>query len=857
MSEDYGKNLTLSYCQQSLEQLSQTLSSPSPYTNGFDKIHFPECNTPSPDDGGLYPYQRVARDLLRNSDNLNLLVSSPTGSGKTRVIEECVAIARERQQRIFVAEPLVALVEQIYARIGGERICMLTGPSRKGLENADVVICTYEVLARIASCEPQRLDGCPRIVLDEFHFLGTDRGPVIEEILAHCQCGRSIVALSGTMPNVADLAAFLVRINDFPTHVLGAARRPIEISFYAYAAAEDQMSALQPPQRPLPFRSQSIGGISNRQSLLRFLTQLDKWDCHPSLLVAFSCRRLDEMADWAASVSTIEREAKRLVATGFGKLLKGIAPEDRGLFAIYRHWADRGVAVHHSHAPTPYLELVSWLAERRALKLVFSSSTLSAGINLPVRTMCLLSARVPKKSPEGGMDHVDIDPLLFHQLVGRAGRPGHETVGNCIVLIKKNSDYSSAQALMTCLVPPVLPLSGFSAGDVLRATRDRRNLLAEIQALACPLEHALSLQVVRDARIRDAALTHLTSPALIDLLEKQVCAVHEILRSPSLLLPFALIVSSEQKSLFLYTDGGFSISSASLAEEALDRTIPLTTTKRGTKKIPFEDVNAVFSLQDAYKLLLAPLEDNGHLREIRKICFLHEQAKIYLNSSPLQEEFDRAARAMEGSCLKKSSSGYVLTLLGSAACEIRTSTDPSVVLQKLLACGELDAMQALAFASQFLQEGGGRHDDAVIEDAEFEAQLAEASSVLDGTTLKEALRGSEGTCREWTLAVLCWANGANLERLRQLVPVGSFCRHVTRVADFCEETSQALKSLGADPASFDQASKKISHGMPFLKRGVWKTQEVEDPDLGQEMTCLGGESRDLDMSHIFGEDADV
>ena len=852
MSEPCGKNSTPSYSQQNLDQLCDAISSPALHTNGFDKIHFPECNTPSPSDDGLYPYQAVSDALIRGGQNLNLLVASPTGSGKTRVIEMCVADARSKGERIFIAEPLIALAEQIYTRIGGDDTCMITGPSRKGSETADVVVCTFEVLARIAASEPQRLDGCPRIVIDEFHFLGTDRGCVIQEILSHCQRGRSIVALSGTMPNVADLAAFLSRINNFPTYVVGAARRPIDISFYTYAAAEDKMSMLAPPQRPQPFRSQAIGGIGDRQCLIRFLNQLATWECHPSLLVTFSCRRLDEMADWAAGVTSIDRAEKRHVATGFAKMLRDIDPRDRGLFAIYRHWADHGVAVHHSHAPTPYLELVSWLAEKKAVKLVFSSSTLSAGINLPVRTMCLLSARVPKKSPDGGMDHVDIDPLLFHQLVGRAGRPGYETVGNCIIVTKKNSDYSSAQALMTCVVPPVLPLSGFTPGDVLRATRDRRNLLSEIQALACPMEHGLALQVDRDRRIRDAALAHLKDSQATDLLQKQVRAVHELLKAPATLLPFALVVSSEKKSLILHTDGGFLISSETPSGEGIDRVIPLTAPKRAVKKIPFEEVGAVFSLQEAFKILLTPLLHED-LRLVRKICFLHEQAKIYLETSPLQEEFERAARPMEDFCLKKSPDGFTLTDVGMAACEIRTTPAPAEVLRRLLNCGELDVMQALAFASQILQEGGGRQDVPSFDDDDFAAQMVEAESILEGPVLKEALRGADATCREWTLAVLAWSQGASLERLRQIVPVGSFCRHVTRVSDCCVEIAQALKSLGSDPSSFEKASDSVSHGMPFLKRGVWKTFEIEEPPELSEL-ARPDEGRDIDMSQIFGEE---
>jgi hypothetical protein len=815
MSEPSGNGSALAYSRQSLEQLAATLARPLAASESFDKVFYPECNAAELAQDGLYPYQCVARDLLRGSENLNLLVASPTGSGKTRVIEECVALARAKRQRIFVAEPLIALVEQIYARLGGDNICMLTGPSRKGLEGADVVVCTYEVLARLAACEPQRLDGCPRIVLDEFHFLGTDRGPVIEEILAHCQPGRSVVALSGTMPNTAQLAAFLARINGFPTYVVGAAQRPIQISFYAYAAAEDRMSALALPQRPQPFRSQAFGGVHDRQALLRLLAQLDDWDCHPSLLVSFSCRRLDEMANWAASVSNIDRGARSLVAIGFGKLLKGVPPEDRGLFALYRHWANHGVAVHHSHAPVPYLELVSWLAEKRALRLVFSSSTLSAGINLPVRTMCLLSARVPKKNAAGDMEHVDIDPLLFHQLVGRAGRPGYETVGNCILAVRRSSDYGSAQALMCCTVPPVLPAGGFTPGDVLRAARDRRNLLVEVQALACPLEHALALRSLRAARICDTALERVP-PDAAAAIRRRVRAVLQVLKAPPALLPFALIVAPEPKALLLGDAGHFAVAAPEAAEPHL-RVVPLTTTKRSPTKIPFEDFQAVLELQEAFKALLAPVDETAE--PLARICFLSQEALDYLETSPLHEDFQRAARPLEGACLQRQGQGYAVTALGLAACEIRTVDDPAEVLQRLLGLGRLDAWQALAFASQALREGGRSSEMEVDGEAPLAAKLQQAEAVLGSLPSVP-----NGTSREWTLAVLCWALGSSLEELQPLLPVGSFCRHIMRVADLCEELSSAAMALAVDASAFEEAASSVKRGMPFAKRGAWKQQ---------------------------------
>ena len=520
------------------------------------------------------------------------------------------------------------------------------------------------------------------------------------------------------------------------------------------------------------------------------------------------------MANWAAAVSSVDRTARSLVAIGFGKLLKGVSPEDRGLFALYRHWADRGVAVHHSHAPVPYLELVSWLAERRALRLVFSSSTLSAGINLPVRTMCLLSACVPKKNAAGDMEHVDIDPLLFHQLVGRAGRPGFETVGNCILAIKRSADYGSAQALMCCSVPPVVPVGGFTPGDVLRATRDRRNLLIEVRALTCPLEHALALRSHRATRICAAALERV-SPDVAAAVWRRVRAALLVLKAPPALLPFARVASPEPKVLLLDAAGHFVVAAPS--DEAHLRTIPLTTMRRSPTKIPLEDFQAVLELQKAAKALLEPADDET--QALARICYLGREASDFLETSPLQEDFQRATKPLEGTCLLRQEQGYALTTLGLAACEVRTVVDPAEVLQRLLGLGTLDALQALAFASQCLQEGGNASDADVEGEPAFAAKLQQAEAVIESLP-----RVPNSTSRTWTSAVLCWALWSSLEELRQLLPVGSFCRHITRVADLCEELSTALKALAVDAGAFEEAARLVTRGLPFAKRGTWKQQ---------------------------------
>jgi len=778
-----------------LEELRRRAAAPPPEPPAC-AVRFPVCDDAEPGDPALYPYQRVARRLLADGERKNLLVASPTGSGKTFVIEECARLARAAGERLYVAEPLIALVEQIYARMRDEGgVAMRTGPGRRGDDDAPVTVCTYEVLARAASVEPERLDGCRRVAIDEFHFLGGDRGPVLQEILAHCR-DREVVALSGTLPNAPELAAFLSRLNGLPTYVLGASRRPVEISFYYYDGARDRMSALRPAWEPEPFVASEIGGLRDRQALFRLLDQLERWDCYPALVVAFSCKKLDELADWAQSRDLSDRAARSHVAVGFQKLLKDVPEEDRELFGRYRALAERGVAVHHSHAPVPYLELVSWLAERRALKLVFSSSTLSAGINLPVRTVCLAAARVPRRGPDGTMSHEDIDPLLFHQLVGRAGRPGYETVGNCVLLGKGSRGYGSAQALMQCLLPPVVPPARFDPGDVLRALRAHRSLPHEALAVASARDHSLLLAAQRGAALLAEAWSFV-APERRALLRAQAAAALAAPTWPAPLWAFAR-VAGPPAALDVRQDG-FSVA----VPESSPAGAYVLTARAMAKKLPFEDATRIFEARAAVAALLQTVSAEEALARDAVYCCLRDLR--CLREAPLQDVYEATLRELRATdCLEEDA----LTPLGAAACEIRTCTRPHEALRALLEVGELDWRSALTFASQILGEGGGGDGERALSlPAPLDAALRRLGVL---------------TAQSWTEAALRWAEGATLVELSEAVPVGCLCRHLLRVSDCCEELAQALAALGAPGDAFELAAARLARGLPFLKRGGWK-----------------------------------
>jgi len=552
--------------------------------------------------------------------------------------------------------------------------------------------------------------------------------------------------------------------------------------------------------------------VRDRQGLFRFLDQLQAWDCYPALFVTFSCKRLDDFAEWASSRGFSDRTARRHVAVGFRKLLRSVPAEDAPLFQRYRTWADAGVAVHHSHAPVQYLELVSWLAERRALAIVFSSSTLSAGINLPVRTVCLASASVPQKSSEGGVTHEDISPMLFHQLVGRAGRPGYETVGNCILLGRSRWSYGSAQALMQRPVEAVKPHTAFGPGEVLRALRSHRSLSHEAMAVLSAAEHELLRQMERDALLAARALELHPEP---EKLRRQASAALLIEGLAAPLREYARVQSSENLVLALH-DSSFSVGAPQDFPGAV--VVPLTC-KQAIKKLPFTDAERIFEAREAAKELLASRGLDEADAAVRTVFYNAAKSAARLSDAPTQEAYRatltelREAGCVDGACC--------LTTLGAAACELRTCPQPHLVLRCLLAAGQLTARDALLFASQALGEGPESSEgrDAVL--ASFETPgLSEA-----------LLRLRPLTGAVWTLAAQRWYDGtASLADLEADVAVGCMCRHLLRTSDCCEEISQALRALGARSEAFEEAGARISRGLPFVKRGAWKAHVEDDED---------------------------
>lgn len=768
-------------------------------------------------DPALYPYQQWAAKLLNECESMcqvpNFLVASPTGSGKTRVLELAAQRAQALGLTLYIGEPLIALADQVARRLEalGLRTALRTGPVKRAeVGEAAAVVCTYEALATLTSVNagPQNAFA---VALDEVHFLDSSRGAVLQEILAFCQ-QLPLICLSGTVANVRDLASHLHQLNGRPTYVIGAPTRPVKLRYWFLdnnGTVPPQELLIEPvetcPTTAPPQWAMEIGGVAASQQLLLLLRRVALPTWAPALIVLFSCERLNNWAATAEGEMPLLPRGQRARITGlFYRMLRGVPKEDHALFIPLLSKLQRGIALHHSQLPQPYLLLVSTLAEARCVKVCFCTSTLSAGINLPVRSVVLCGAQLPADSRDTSEDFVDISPLLFAQLSGRAGRPGYEKEGHVLIVGHEVAGLRAARWLVARPLPPIQPCAHFSAGDVLRAQRHRRHLVLEparfrmgdtfggpweLLDITCPKPTAAESEM---------ALKHLH---VLRLWTQQPKTLHPFLT------PWSVQVSKEAVTVV----------------RAMG-----TTQKKRSVKIPLDAVDLVQTFkQDLQKWFEVQLTQPAFARWMACL-WQWEQAMIHSEEQNVHVTVHQTC-AVELSRLI--TWGFVeaetltLTTKGTVAAGLRATEHPHMFVELLLAQEFSNEKKSrLHYGQSSTQSTACRHIAALLVGGRTRLnvkRLRELSLSMHGGHVKTILETTEmHTASDALLrATEMWARGQSLAQIWdvQNVAPGTFAKHIVRTADLLEEASVAFYSWTPELAqTLRLAGEPLRHGLPFL-----------------------------------------
>jgi superfamily II RNA helicase len=342
----------------------------------------------------LYPHQEEA--LIEIVSGANVILSTPTGSGKSLVAMGAHFAALADGRRTFYTAPIKALVSEKFfdlcAAFGPAEVGMMTGDASVNAE-APIICCTAEVLAAIALRDGVAAD-VGLVVMDEFHFYADpERGwawqvPLIE--LPHAQ----FLLMSATLGDVSRFEADLTRRTGRPTAVVASAERPVPLVF-----------------------SFSI------EPLHETLGELLSTGQAPVYVVHFTQAAALEQAQALMSVNVCSRAEKDAIADLIGDF-RFAAGFGKTLSRLVRH----GIGVHHAGMLPRYRRLVETLTQAGLLKVICGTDTLGVGINVPIRTVLFTAL-----SKYDGTKTRLLQAREFHQIAGRAGRAGFDTSGRVVV----------------------------------------------------------------------------------------------------------------------------------------------------------------------------------------------------------------------------------------------------------------------------------------------------------------------------------------------------------------------------------------------------------------------------------------
>lgn len=338
----------------------------------------------------LYPAQEAA--ILEIFENKNVILNTPTGSGKSLVATALHFQALAQGRRSIYTCPIKALVNEKFMAL-----CREFGPDQVGLSTGDATVnhdapilcCTAEILANIALREGAAAPVAD-VVMDEFHYYADrERGAAWQIPLLTLPQTRFLL-MSATLGDTSFFETELTRLNRRPTVTVASTDRPVPLT-HEYS------------ELPLAKTLESLvaGGRA------------------PAYVVHFTQLEAAQSAQDFTSINVCSREEKAAIADALVnfKFSSPYGPE-------IKKWLRHGIGLHHAGLLPKYRVLVEQLAQKGLLKVICGTDTLGVGVNVPIRTV--LFTRLCKFD---GQKTGILTARDFHQISGRAGRKGFDDQG--------------------------------------------------------------------------------------------------------------------------------------------------------------------------------------------------------------------------------------------------------------------------------------------------------------------------------------------------------------------------------------------------------------------------------------------
>ncbi len=420
----------------------------------------------------------AAQNIYLDND---VLVTAPTGTGKTAIAHYAITKNLRNNEKTFYTTPLKALSNEKFRDFqkiyGEENVGILTGDSKIN-KDAPIIVMTTEVYRNMVFGDKfdrhnDMLDGLKTVIFDELHYLGDiDRGGIWEQSIFLSDPDTQLVSLSATIGNNKEIASWMAKTkqHEKPEIITGTNEEIKE-----YKASEEQpihtvLIDVPSANRHVPLKFENIiintetedddqpktkkkskaksrfneqmqrmsamarkKGIVPTYAYTDVVRELHARDRLPAIFFVFDKRNsrdiLEHLTKYGEKLTTDEERLEiRQIIENYEKAGKylGESLDEKALL--------RGYAIHNAGLLPTQKELVEELFQKKLIKAVIATETLSAGINMPTRTTVITASRKPSSTPDGDDNKRSLSANEFHQMAGRAGRRGIDKIGYCYTL---------------------------------------------------------------------------------------------------------------------------------------------------------------------------------------------------------------------------------------------------------------------------------------------------------------------------------------------------------------------------------------------------------------------------------------
>jgi len=409
----------------------------------------------------LDPFQEEAINAIQ--DNSSVVVSAPTGSGKTLIADYIIDKNSTTKKRIIYTAPIKALSNQKYKdfseEYGKENVGLMTGDIVIN-PHAKILIMTTEIYRNMVVSNDAEVQDVAYVIFDEIHFINDiERGYVWEESIIYSPSTVRFLCLSATIPNANEFSQWIHAIKKHPVKTVIATKRnvPLQHSFYDYelglTTLERIKEAKEIPSYRAVFRQKGKHQFKEKVSepnhveLIKTLGE-EKLPC---LFFTFSRKDCQKKAVELSRKYIFRRDPDilRFVNTKLQEAPSEITKLQS--VRMLKESISQGIAFHHAGLLPVIKEIVEELFGQGKIKVLYATETFAVGINMPAKTVCFSSLR-----KYDGISFRLLNTKEYFQIAGRAGRRGIDTIGYVVSMIfRPTFRYNEVKRLTSKDIEPI------------------------------------------------------------------------------------------------------------------------------------------------------------------------------------------------------------------------------------------------------------------------------------------------------------------------------------------------------------------------------------------------------------------